>query len=229
MISDFKQIEELFEETDQQLTSNINIYIIGGIVLLCQGLKPATKDIDVILPNKESYSALLKALTSLGFKRKEPTEICKKMEINVILEKGDFRFDLFLQKVCKKISLTNEMKNRAIHILTMKHLNVFLCPNEDIFIFKSMTERKGDLEDCITLAKRGINWDIILKEIQSQIKHSGEDVWITWIGERLDLLEDEGINIPIMKEINELRDNYFERIEKNFKQKQRTKKSNQRA
>jgi len=223
MISDFKQIEELFGETDQQLTSTINIYIIGGAVLLYQGLKPATKDIDLILPNKESYNALLESLTSLGFKRKKPTETYKKMEINIILEKGDFRFDLFLQKVFKKISLTNEMKNRAINILKIKHLNVFLCSNEDIFIFKSMTTRKGDLEDCITLAKRGINWDIILKEVQSQIKHSGEEVWITWIGERLDILEDEGINIPIIKEINELRDNYFKQIEKNSNKK-RTKK-----
>lgn len=217
MISDFKQIQKFFEETNQQLTSNINIYIIGGIVLLYQGLKPATKDINVILPNKESYNAFLKALTSLGFKRKEPTEIYKKMEINAILEKEDFRLDLFIQKVCKKILLTNEMKNRATNILKIKHLNIFLCSNEDIFIFKSMTERKGDSEDCIALAKRGINWDTILKEVQSQIKHSGEDVWITWIGERLDILEDEGLNIPIMKEINELRDNYFEQIEKKFK------------
>jgi len=228
MISDFKQIQELFKETDQKLTSNINIYIIGGAVLLYQDLKAATKDIDVILPNKESYSTFLKALTSIGFKRKEPTETYKKMEINVILEKGDFRFDLFLQNVFKKISLTDEMKNRAKNILKIKHLNAFLCSNEDIFIFKSMTERKGDLEDCITLAKRGINWDIILKEIQSQIKHSGEDIWITWIGERVDILEEKGINIPIMKEINELRDKYFEQLEKNFKQKQR-KKSNQRT
>ncbi len=228
MISDFKQIQELFKETDQKLTSNISIYIIGGAVLLYQDLKAATKDIDVILPNKESYSTFLKALTSIGFKRKEPTETYKKMEINVILEKGDFRFDLFLQNVFKKISLTDEMKNRAKNILKIKHLNAFLCSNEDIFIFKSMTERKGDLEDCITLAKRGINWDIILKEIQSQIKHSGEDIWITWIGERVDILEEKGINIPIMKEINELRDKYFEQLEKNFKQKQR-KKSNQRT
>ncbi len=217
MISDFKQIQKLFEETNQQLTSNINIYIIGGIVLLYQGLKPATKDIDVILPNKESYNAFLKSLSSLGFKRREPTKTYKKMEINAILEKEDFRLDLFLQKVCKKILLTNEMKNRATNILKIDHLHVFLCSNEDIFIFKSMTERKGDLADCITLAKRGINWDTILKEIQSQIKHSGEDVWITWIGERLDILEDEGINITIMKEINELRNNYFEQIERKFK------------
>lgn len=186
MISDFKQIKEIFEETDKQLTNNIKIYIIGGAALLYQGLKPATKDIDVILPNKGSYNTILETFTSLGFKRKEPTETYKKMEVNEILEKGDFRLDLFLQKVFRKISLTDEMKNRALQILTMKHLDVFLCSNEDIFIFKSITVREGDLEDCITLVKRGINWDIILKEIQSQIKHSGEDIWITWIGERLD-------------------------------------------
>jgi hypothetical protein len=155
MISDFKQIQELFEETDQKLTRNVNIYIIGGAVLLYQSLKTATRDTDVILPNKESYSTLLKALTSIGFKRKEPTETYKKMEVNLILE-------------------------------------------------------KGDLEDCITLAKRGINWNIILKEIQSQIKHSGEDVWITWVGERLDLMVKRGLNIPIMDQIDKLRDTYFE-------------------
>ena len=219
MISDFKQIKQVFEETDKQLTSNINIYIIGGAALLYHGLKPATKDIDILIPDKESYNNLVKTLCSIGFSEKEPTETYKKMEINIILEKKDFRFDVFLQKVCKKIMLTKEMKNRAHSIIKMKHLTGFLCSNEDIFIFKSITERKGDLEDCIALAKRGINWDIVLKEVQSQIQHSGEDVWITWIGERLDILEDEGINIPIMKEINKLRDGYFEQLEKDYKQK----------
>jgi hypothetical protein len=192
-------------------------------VLLYHGLKPATKDIDIILPDKESYNNLVKTLCSIGFSEKEPTETYKKMEINIILEKEDFRFDIFLQKVCRKIILTDEMKNRAHSIIKMKHLNVFLCSNEDILIFKSITERKGDLEDCIAIAKRGINWDIILKEIQSQIQHSGEDVWITWIGERLDILENEGINIPVMKDINKLRNNYFERMEKEFKHKKNNK------
>jgi len=219
MISDFNQIKELFKEADQQLKTNMGIYIIGGAVLLYQGLKTVTKDIDIILPDKESYNNLLRALCLLGFSEKEPTETYKKMEINIILEKEDFRLDIFLQKVCKKIILTDEMKNRALPIFKMNHLNVFLCSNEDILIFKSITERSGDLEDCIALAKLGIDWNIILKEIQSQIGQSGEDVWITWIGERLDILKDEGINIPIMKDINKLRDRYFEQFEKDFKQK----------
>jgi hypothetical protein len=224
MISDFKQIKGIFEETDQQLISNIKIYIIGGAVLFYQGLKPATKDIDMILPNKESYNTILKTFISLGFKRREPTETYKEMEVDVILEKGDFRFDLFLQKVFRKISLTDEMKNRAVQILTMKHLNVFLCSNEDVFIFKSMTEREGYLGDCITLAKRGINWNIILKEIRSQIKHSGEDVWITWVGERLDLMVKRGLNIPIMDQIDKLRNTYFEELGQKFLKKTKAKK-----
>ncbi len=85
MISDFKQIKQVFEETDQQLTSYIKIYIIGGAVLLYHGLKPATKDIDIILPDKESYNNFVKTLCSIGFSEKEPTETYNKMEINIIL------------------------------------------------------------------------------------------------------------------------------------------------
>ena len=216
MISDFEQLEILFREIDQQLTSDVPVYIIGGVVLLVQGFKPATKDIDIILPNKETYAAFVNALKSVDFKKREPTEIYKKMEIDVILERDDFRIDIFLQAVCKKLTLSKGMKNRATNILKLKYLNLFLCSNEDILIFKSITEREGYLEDCITLAKRGINWDVILKEIQSQIHQSGEDVWITWFGERLDILEDKGIIIPIMDEVNKLRDNYFEKLEKKF-------------
>lgn len=54
----------------------------------------------------------------------------------------------------------------------------------------------------------------MLSEMKYQIKNYGEDVWITWIGERLDLLEDQGLNIPIMREIDELRIKYFDGLEK---------------
>ena len=77
-----------------------------------------------------------------------------------------------------------------------------------------MTERNGDLEDCIKLGIPGINWKIIIKELQNQIKQSNQDVWITWVGERLDLLEDKGLIIPIMNKFDKLRDQYFKNLEK---------------
>jgi hypothetical protein len=49
MISDFKQIETLFEVVDHHLNTKVNVYVIGGVALLYQGLKPATKDIDLII------------------------------------------------------------------------------------------------------------------------------------------------------------------------------------
>ena len=108
------------------------------------------------------------------------------------------------------------MKKRANKIIDHGHLKVNLCSNEDIFIFKSLTERKGDIEDNISLVQYGINWDIILGELISQIEKSGQDVWITWVGERLDLLGEKGINIPIMKEVNKLRDEYFYQLERKY-------------
>jgi hypothetical protein len=99
-----------------------------------------------------------------------------------------------------------------------------LCSNEDIFVFKTFTEREGDLQDCISLAQRGLDWNAIVNEIQSQIHHSGEDVWITWIGERLDLLMEKGLNIPVIDQIDKLRDTYFEELERAFSEKKKTKK-----
>ncbi|MFH1916204.1 MAG: hypothetical protein ABIJ21_02985 [Nanoarchaeota archaeon] len=53
----------------------------------------------------------------------------------------------------------------------------------------------------------------------SQIRTSGNKVWITWIGERLDILEERGLNIPIMKDIDSLREKFFGDFEKSHAEK----------
>lgn len=216
MISEFKQLEKLFIEIDKQIKSETYIYIIGGAVLLYHGLKPSTKDIDVITANEYDYKSFENALISINFKPKNPTGIYKKLNLGAILERDVYRIDIFNKTVCKMFSLSEGMKKRANKIIDHCHLKVNLCSNEDIFIFKSLTEREGDLEDNISLVQYGINWDIIPGELISQIEKSGQDVWITWVGERLDLLEEKGINIPIMKDINKLRDEYFYQLERKY-------------
>jgi hypothetical protein len=49
----FKEIDELLQETPE--TEKLEIYVIGGIVLLKQGLKPATKDIDLVVLNVNDF------------------------------------------------------------------------------------------------------------------------------------------------------------------------------
>jgi len=217
MISEFKQIKDLFEEINEKLTQKVNVYIIGGAALLLEGLKPATKDIDLIFENENHYISFNNALPSINFKVKIPSFEYEKMALSKIMERDDYRIDAFLKKVCKRFELSNNMIKRSDVVHKLKNIIVYKCSNEDIFLFKSMTDRPGDLDDCIEIIKKGINWNTIKDELIYQIKNNGEDVWITWVGERFDELIEKGISIPIIKEIDKLRDDYFKEIEEKYR------------
>lgn len=214
MISEFHKIEELFKEVSATLKQNIDIYVIGGAVLLYHGLKSATKDIDVVVETKKEFLYLQQVLHEAGFKPVAPGTEYSRMNLSQILSRKDFRLDIFQSQVCGGFSISEGMKKRATKVAALGRLNLFLCSKEDILLFKTMTEREGDLEDCINLAKTGIDWNAVISELKHQIKHSRKDIWITWVGERLDLLEERGVNIPVMKELNVLREEYYLGFEK---------------
>lgn len=214
MISDFKELNKLFEEIDKSLKDKVHFFVIEGAMLLYHGMKRATKDIDVIVDSQKEFITVENILKKLKFSIKIPTFEYKKMDINQIFARKDFKIDLFKKKVCKGFTLSDTMKKRAQKIIELKHLTILLCSNEDVFLFKTFTEREGDIDDCIALAQRGIDWEVILEELKSQIKISGNKIWITWVGERLDILEERGLTIPIMNEVNRLREEYFKEHEK---------------
>ncbi len=214
MISEFNSILELMEEVDAQLKSKISVFAIGGIVLMYRGLKTVTKDIDLVVNGSDEYNGLRQTLHALSFVETKPEFGYDHFNLSQILVSKDFRIDLFSKVVCKGFCLSPGMVQRAQEVFTLNKLGFHLCSNEDIFLFKTMTEREGDLEDCIALSRLGLDWEVILGELKHQIKVSGNKVWITWVGERLDLLIEKGLNIPIMKEIDHLRDEYFEELEK---------------
>jgi hypothetical protein len=54
------------------LRKKINVYVIGGAVLLEQGLKTATKDVDIIVESKKDFLAFQEALEEFGFIKKIP-------------------------------------------------------------------------------------------------------------------------------------------------------------
>ncbi len=217
MLDEFNSIDELFTNIDKHLNSRIKLFMIGGAALMYQGLKPATKDIDIVVNTKKEFIDLQKALQILGFESKLPGKEYSKMNLSQIFEKEEFRIDLFEKDVCGKFSLTSHMVKRAKPVLKLKNIELSICSNEDIFLFKTITEREGDLDDCLSIARAGIDWKIILEELKNQIKKSKQDVWITWVGERLDILEDRGLAVPVMKQINKLRDEYFTMLYKRRK------------
>lgn len=215
MIDSFRDIELFFKELDSVICKKIKIYIIGGAVLLKRGLKAATKDIDFIVSTKDEFLEIQDKLKKMGFYPQIPGKEYLHMNLSQIFQKLDFRIDVFEKEVCGKFSLSENMKKRAEKIIDLEHITIFLCSNEDIFLFKTMTERDGDMDDCLAIASTQIpDWEIILEELNGQIEKSKQDIWITWVGDRLDVMIDRGIDIPIMGKIDKLRDEFFHEFEK---------------
>jgi hypothetical protein len=214
MITNFKQIEELFKEINKVISNKIKIYTIGGAVLLEQGLKITTKDIDVVVETKNAFIELQNSLKKIGFESQIPGKEYSRMNLSQIFQREDFRIDLFEKKVCGRFSLSKEMMKRARKVINLNHIELYLCSNEDVFLFKTMTDREGDLTDCESIVSAAVEWNTIIDELKSQINMSKQDVWITWVGERLDILEDRGMVIPIMTELNALRNKFFNDFEK---------------
>src|SRR3989338_3438209 len=219
MITTFKEIEELFAEINNSMSKKVNVYIIGGAALLRRGMKAATKDIDLVVKTKNEFFEIQNALSKLKFISQNPGKEYAHMNLSQIFQRKDFRIDLFEKEVCGRFSLSKRMMKRAENAIKLSNLAVFLCSSEDIFLFKTMTEREGDITDCMGIAAtQNPNWNAILEELQSQIKQGKQDVWITWVGERLDILAERGLDIPIMDEVNKLREAYFDKIYKSQRQ-----------
>ena len=77
MIESVKEIQNLFREIDDFLqgateTEKLKIYVIGGTTLLEQGLKPATKDIDLVVLKGHEFTLFENTLNTLGFKSTKP-------------------------------------------------------------------------------------------------------------------------------------------------------------
>lgn len=216
MISNFNQLDSLFEEIDTKLRSRLRLYVIGGAMLLYHGLKDTTKDIDVIVDSKPDYQQMQKVLKDLGFSAGIPTKEYRRVDVSQIYVRDDFRVDLFNRVVCKGLHLSETMKQRAVNVRMMKHLSIYLCSSEDVFLFKTFTDREGDITDCLSIVQKdsSFDWLKLLHEIQLQIKVSGCRIWVTWIGERLDALTEKGLNIPIMKQINKLREEFYYECER---------------
>lgn len=212
-IFDFKQVINKFEDIDKKINRNLNIYLIGGVVLLYNNLKPGTKDIDLVVDNTLDYELLTNTLKQSNFVLEKPTKEYKRFELENILVKDNYRIDIFNKIVCKNLFLSKNMILRAKLVKEYKFIRLYICSNEDILVFKTITDREGDIDDCYSLSLQNLDWKVILSEIKYQIKKSGNEIWVTWFEERLNLLEDRKINIPIIKEIRALSYAYYSKLE----------------
>lgn len=196
-------LESWLTSLSRQISENTVIYLIGGCALSFKGLKERTKDIDIITISKREFTHLDLAMLKAGFTRETDLQDEFYLTALAVYKKEDSRIDIFLHKVGQMLSFTSGMKKRSTPYQAYDKLKVYLASNEDIFLFKSMTPRPGDITDCQLLIKTGLDWKAVLKEIAEQSKDKKK--WFFWTFEKVCLIENESdISIPIKAQLLEL-------------------------
>jgi len=120
----------------------------------------------------------------------------------VIVFKDDSgsRIDIFLKIVCNQLELSEAMIKRSSVHKDYGKVKVMLIAPEDVFLFKSLTDRQQDIDDCFAFIDAGIDWEIVMEECVAQ--HRKDVKWIFWLYEQLCRIEEaKAITIPAKTEV----------------------------
>ena len=165
------------EELGEALDTEVDAYLLGGGNLILRGLKDSTKDLDIVVEDRQAFLALGEALRAIGYEeRTDLEEAYKELDPAIVFEKdGAPRYDIFVEAVAGKLQLTKEMENRVDRTIEHGDLCLHLLSLTDIFLFKSITEREGDLEDAALITRQaGLDWEGMLAEIKQQDERTGQ-------------------------------------------------------
>jgi len=159
----------------------LQVYLIGGGNLALRGLKSATKDIDIVVLNRKQFSLLqnlleapLPKLPVYVRQYKSQWNYDLGMSARYIHPLHGFNLDVFVKRVLNKLYLSESIASRAKvpgEFESHEFFRVYLVSKEDIFLFKSVTstERVRDVEDLIALVETGLDYDIIIRELENQL------------------------------------------------------------
>ena len=187
-------------DVGERLDQEVDTYLLGGGNLILRDLKDSTKDIDVVVKDERELASLVDALKRLGYEeRRDLSEVYEQMNPSIVLERDGFpRWDIFVEVVADNLYLTKGMTERADQSKQFGNLAVHLLSLIDIFLFKAITDREGDLEDNALIARQSdLNWQAMVDEIQRQ-EEVTDRLFSFSVLDTLDLLEESNeIQTPI--------------------------------
>jgi len=209
------RIADFFQMLDSTLDGPMEILLIGGGAMAVRGEKVATKDIDLVVPDKNDYSLLLEALGRIGFRPPDRLDRpYKMMRTNIFIHEEGYWIDTFCDNICERFLVHSGIMKRAEKYLELEKVAVLVMSREDIFLSKSVTERVGDLDDMHEMFIRGLDEEVILDEVHFQTdRSSGGTIWEAFLVSKLDDLEERfGIRVPFKAEVEKRANRELERI-----------------
>ena len=200
-----EKLESFFAEMGKELHIPVKVYLLGGGAMCFRSQKNATKDLDLVFASAREYNEFIKILPKLGFKAQAAVspEYMDMDATGIWDEPNGFRLDLFVNKVCGKLSLSKDIISRSELLGVYGKLSVQAVSDTDIVLFKSITERSDDAADIASIVRSSkVDWQAVLNECKMQSKDR------PWYGALLNKLyeikDKHGINAPIAKQVEEL-------------------------
>ncbi|MDL0121127.1 ArsR family transcriptional regulator [Halobacterium salinarum] len=192
------------EELGDYLETPVDVYLLGGGNLILRGLKDSTKDVDLVVAEGQTFFTIAESLQDLGYEERRDLEAAyNQLDPSIVLEKEGFpRWDIFVEAVAGQLQLTPAMIERCDQSFEYGNLHVHLLSLTDIFVFKSITEREGDLEDAALIARQAeLDWGSIFQEIKTQEARTGQFFSFAVL-DTLDVLEERhNIVAPITDQL----------------------------
>lgn len=126
------------------LKKGVSLIACGGTALTLLGIKPSTKDIDLIVPDEIEYAYLIKTLQDLGYKSVSGWGWAKD---------DKFIFELFRGKRVHTTELLESplKEGNRILIKEFSHIYLGILNYYDLIITKLFRATSLDIEDCLAL------------------------------------------------------------------------------
>ena len=195
----------LFDDIGSKLAMPIDVYLFGGENMRKKGIKPRTKDCDVVVTTEEHGRELVRTLEELGYvsvNKLHFTQDDNRVDPFDILEHPTrSRMDLFKTRIAGKLLLSDGMKSRSTHEI-FGRLNLYNLCNEDLFLLKAVTSREGDIQDMSLIVQAGsFDWETVWKELIRQ-EHYTRTNFSSSVLESIDYLHEQtGIRPPFYKKL----------------------------
>ena len=196
------ELEEAFQKVGAILAKPLTVYLLGGGAMCFRSQKAGTKDLDLVFTSREDFRDFASAIEKIGFTeaKQVETEYADMMAAGIWRNKDDFRMDLFVNTVCRALSLSEKMVKRSELLNEYGKLVVKLVSNEDVILFKGITERPDDTNDIAAIIRRSdINWNAVFEECVAQSKSTP---WYGLLADKFaDIEERHKISVPIAGKI----------------------------
>ncbi|VVC71871.1 Uncharacterised protein [uncultured archaeon] len=199
------ELLDVFERLGEKLPCKMTVYLLGGGAMAFRNQKNATKYLDLVFKDKKDFESFSAALSVSGFLESLKVEAAyEEMKAAGIWEDREgFRFDLFVKTVCGGLSLTPEMASRSTLLRACGKLEVRLVSNEDVILFKGITERIDDASDIAAIIRSSdVSWETVFEECAAQSRNRP---WFGALYNKFKEIEEKfGITVPITRKLRKL-------------------------